>query len=182
VIRLLIKLPVVLVLVLTAVWAGVLGLSRDADSIATGGLESLAQAYPEGEERADFLRDWGVLPPGLARLAMGLGGWASPLARAGLLVARLHSGVVVRLLPVFVLLLVSGVIAGLISRERMRDQEGYASPTAAGVAHVLVGSGVFWLGLFSLCPLPVSYASLHLAGMVLALGGSLYTANLPLRL
>lgn len=181
-IRLLLKLPVVLILVLVIVWAGVLGLSRDADSMVSGGLEDLARAYPNGEERDVFLQAWGVLPPGLARLVRGLGGRASPLARAGLLVARLHAGAVVRLLPAFVFLLVSGVVAGLISRERMRDQEGYASPTAAGVAHILAGSGIFWLGLFSLSPLPVSYASIYLAGMVLGLGGSLYSANLPLRL
>jgi len=181
-IRLVLKLPIVLVLVLAVVWAGVLGLSRDADRLVSGGLGDLAQAYPDGEERERLLRDWGVLPTGLARLVSGLGGGVSSLGRAGILVTRLHAGAVLRLLPIFVLLLLSGVVAGLISRERMRAEEGYASPTAAGVAHILSGTGVFWLGLFSLSPLPVSYGSLYLSGMVLGLGGTLYAANLPLKL
>lgn len=181
-IRLLLRLPIFLALVLAVVWTGVLALAPNPEAILTGGLESLARAYPESAERELLLKEWGSLPPFVTDRLSGFGGRASSAGRAGVLVARLHLGVLVRLLPVFLLLVLSGVGSGLVFRERMRDAEGYASPTAAGVARALVGSGIFWIGLFATSPIPASYAWLYLAGIGSALGGSLYAANLPLKL
>jgi hypothetical protein len=182
VIRLLLRLPVALVLVLTVVWAAVLGLSGNPESIILGGLENLSSAYPESRARESFLSEWGTLPEGWTWPLAPLGGQASTLGRAGLLVTRLHAGALLRLMPVFLLLLVSGVASGLVCRERMRDGEGYASPTAAGIARALVGSGLFWMALFATSPIPVSYAWLPLAGVASGAGALLYVANLPLKL
>jgi hypothetical protein len=181
-IRLLIKLPIFLSLTLGMVWAITLASCGDPERLLEKALLELARAYPDPAERELFLRDWGMLPEGLSLLVPTLGGRALALLRAGLLVSRLHAGALVRLFPVLVLVLGSGVVAGLISRERMRDEGGYASPTAAGTSLVLAGSGLFWLGLFALSPVPASYATLYVGGIVLGLGGTLYAANLPLKL
>lgn len=181
-IRLLLRLPIALVPVLAVVWAAVLGMTQDPESIVSGGLGKLASAYPDPKAREDFLAEWGNLPPAWTRPLASLGGQTSALGRAGLLVSRLHAGALVRLVPVFLCLLAAGVASGLVFRERMRDAEGYASPTAAGVARALVGSGLFSLALFAASPIPVSYAWIPLAGVASAAGASLYAANLPLRL
>lgn len=181
-IRLLLRLPVALILVLTVVWAGVLGLSRNPESMVADGLGRLASAFPDQKTREEFLSVWGTLPAGWSRPLASLGGQASSLGRAGLLESRLHLGAVLRLAPVFLSLLAAGVASGLVCRERMREAVGYASPTAAGIARALVGSGLFWVALFATSPIPVSYALLHLAGIASAAGASLYAANLPLKL
>lgn len=181
-IGLLLKLPVALVLALTLMWAAVLGMSRDPESIVAGALEQLATAYPEKGAREEFLAEWGSLPPNWSRSVSSLGGQASTLGRAGLLVSRLHAGALLRQVPVFLCLLGAGVAAGLVLRERMRDAEGYASPTAAGIARALVGVGLFWMALFGASPVPASYAWLPLAGIATGIGGALYAANLPLKL
>lgn len=181
-IRLLLRLPVALVLVLTVVWAAVLGLSHNPESMVADGLVQLASAYPDSNVREEFLSGWASLPASWTRPLSSFGGQASSLGRAGLLVSRLHLGALLRLVPVFLVLLAAGVASGLVCRERMRDAEGYASPTAAGIARVLVGSGLFWLALFAMSPIPVSYAWLPLAGCASAAGASLYAANLPLKL
>jgi hypothetical protein len=62
------------------------------------------------------------------------------------------------------------------------DHSGYASPKAAGLGRGAVGQGILWLVLFGLSPLPVSFAWLYLSPAALALGGTLYVANLPLKL
>ncbi len=181
-IRLLLHLPIFLAIVLAVVWTGVLGLAPNPEEILSGGLETLAFAYPDSAEREFLLKDWGSLPSVVTDPLSHFGGRVSWVGRAGVLVTQLHLGVLVRLLPVFLLLVLSGVGSGLVFRERMRDAEGYASPTAAGVARALVGSGIFWIGLFAASPIPASYAWLYLAGIAMALGSSLYTANLPLKL
>lgn len=181
-IRLLLRLPVALVLVLTVVWAAVLGLSRDPESVVAGGLDQLASAYPESKAREDFLREWGSLPGDWTRPMQSFGGQASALGRAGLLVSRFHLGALLRLAPVLLCLLSAGAVSGLVLRERMREAEGYASPTAAGIARALVGSGLFWLALFATSPIPASYAWLSFAGVASAIGAGLYAANLPLKL
>ncbi|HLY74942.1 MAG TPA: hypothetical protein VKU80_12555 [Planctomycetota bacterium] len=181
-IRLLLRLPVALVLVLTVVWATVLGMSRDPESIVAGGLAQLTSAYPEFKARKDFLNEWGSLPGDWTRPLSSLGGEASALGKAGLLVSRFHLGALLRLAPVLLCLMAAGVVSGLVLRERMREAEGYASPTAAGIARALVGTGLFWLALFATSPIPVSYAWLSLAGMASAVGAALYAANLPLKL
>jgi len=182
VIRLLLRLPVALVLVLSLVWAAVLGVSRDPESIVTRGLAQLTSAYPESKAREDFLREWGSLPGEWTRPLLSFGGQASALGRAGLLVSRFHLGALLRLAPVLLCLMAAGVMSGLVLRERMREAEGYASPTAAGIARALVGTGLFWLALFATSPIPASYAWLFLAGMGSAIGAALYAANLPLKL
>ena len=88
----------------------------------------------------------------------------------------------IRIVPLFFGLLAAGVTAGLIFRERMRNAEGYASPTAAGVARALVGAGLFWLGLFALTPLGVSSAWIYVAILSASFGGLIYAANLPLKI
>lgn len=181
-IRLLVRLPIALLMVLTIVWAAVLGISRDPLSILRGGLERLASAYPGTRVREEFLAEWWNLPDGWSRPLAPLGGQARCLGWAGLLVTRLHAGVLLRLLPVFLSMLLAGVALGLVWRERMRKGEGYASPTAAGISRVLVGAGLFWMALFGASPIPVSYAWLPLAGMACGAGASLYAANLPLKL
>ncbi len=181
-IGLLLKLPVALVLALTLMWAAVLGMSRDPESIVAGALERLASAYPDRGAREDFLAEWGSLPGSWSQPISSLGGQASTLGRAGFLVSRLHAGALLRLVPVFLCLLAAGVAAGLVFRERMRNAEGYASPTAAGIARGLVGAGLFWMALFGASPVPASYAWLPLAGIATGIGASLYAANLPLKL
>lgn len=181
-IRLFFRLPIFLVLVLAIVWTAVLGIAKSPEGLVEGNLERLAQAYPNMVEREAFISEWGVLPSSALGQLSRIGGSASAFGRAGLLVTLLHLGGLVRLLPVFVLLVISGVASGLVFRERMRDAEGYASPTAAGLARTLVGLGIFLLGLFAGSPIPASYGWLYPAGIASGLGASLYAANLPLKL
>ncbi len=96
--------------------------------------------------------------------------------------SALHSFILGRVLPLSLLLLGAGVGAGLVCRERMRDAEGYASPSAAGIARALVGAGALCQGLFALSPIGLSCSWLYVAGVTCSLGAALYTANLPLRL
>jgi hypothetical protein len=181
-IRLIIRLPLVLAIALPLAWAGTLFLTGDPDAIMVQGIAGLAQAYPEEEVRgrlvAEAIRAVSLYEPRLPRL----GGDRSRQVHAGLLASAFHLEAVLRILPVTLILALAGVSAGLVFRERMRDLEGYASPTAAGLATGAVGAGALWMTLFALSPIPVSYGWLYLASAALSLGGSLYVANLPLKL
>jgi hypothetical protein len=180
--RLLLRLPIALIVVLGLAWGMVLGLARDPDGILTDGLGRLSEAYPRAGDRdlvilqaEKFSR---VLWKGLA----DFGRSSTPAARAGVLVAALHVVALTRVLPLYALLLAAGLVSGLIFRERLRDATGYASPTAAGLGRMLWGGGILWIGLFSLSPIGGPYLSLYLAFLASALGGALYSANLPLKL
>jgi hypothetical protein len=182
VIRLLVRLPLALGLLVPLAWAGVLlwgGGERPVLARACAGLEA---AYPSRADRdrllVEAVRATSAFPVPLE----GLGPERSGLLRAGLVVARLHLGAAFRILPFTLLLGMLGVSTGLVFRERMRIEAGYASPTAAGLGRGGVGAGILWLALFGLSPLPVSLGWLYLSPAALLLGGSLYVANLPLRL
>jgi hypothetical protein len=181
-IRILLRLPLVLAVALPLTWAGTLYTAKDPGDILARGLAALQEAYPEPDVRAGLvsraIRDVLAYEPGLPRL----GGDRSRQVHAGLLASALHGSAVLRILPVTALLALLGVSAGLVFRERMRTMEGYASPTAAGLATGSVGTGILWMTLFALSPVPASYGWLYLASAGIALGGSLYVANLPLKL
>src|SRR5579862_8706800 len=104
------------------------------------------------------------------RASAGLGGVGTPTGRAGVLVAALHAVVFRRILPLYLLCLGGGAVAGLLLRERMRGAKGYASPSAAGVGRVLWGGGMLWLGVFSLSPVGGPYVFLYVAFLASALG------------
>lgn len=181
-IRVLIRLPILLLFLVPLSWAGFFVWAGEPGSVVSGVLGSLANAYPESHEREAIVEEAANLSSSLARLLGRAGMGASPRMRAGFVVSAVHSVTLARVVPLFFGLLAAGVTAGLIFRERMRDAEGYASPTAAGLARALVGLGLFWLGLFALTPIGGSFASLYAAALALCLGGALYSANLPLKL
>jgi hypothetical protein len=181
-IGLLVRLPLVLAILLPLAWAGVLLHAGDELPLLGGAVSCLEGAYPSGVDREKFLAGAAhaaaTFPTGLA----SLGGDHSRLVRAGLVASMLHLAVVLRILPLTTLLAVFGACAGLVFRERMRIASGYASPTAAGLGRGAVGAGILWLVLFGLSPLPVSFAWVYLSPGAIALGGTLYVANLPLKL
>ena len=181
-IGLLIRLPLVLAILLPLTWAGVLLDAGDERPLLGGAVSGLDGAYAPGVDREKLLpgaaRAAARFPAGLA----SLGGDRSRLVHAGLVASVLHWGVVLRILPITILLTLCGACAGLVFRERMRIASGYASPTAAGLGRGAVGAGILWLALFGLSPLPVSFAWVYLSPAALALGGTLYVANLPLKL
>jgi hypothetical protein len=181
-IGLLIRLPLVLAILLPLTWAGVLLHAGDEVPLLGGAVSGLEGAYPSGAQREKLLagatRAPSAFPAGLA----SLGGDHSRLVHAGLVASAMHLGVVLRILPITFLLTLCGSCAGLAFRERMRIALGYASPTAAGLGRCAVGAGILWLVLFGLSPLPVSFAWVYLSPAALALGGTLYVANLPLKL
>jgi hypothetical protein len=181
-IGLLIRLPLVLAILLPLTWAGVLLRAGDELPLLGGAVSGLELAYPPGAQREKLLagaaRAPSAFPAGLA----SLGGDHSRLVHAGLVACALHLGVVLRILPITFLLTLCGTCAGLVFRERMRIASGYASPTAAGLGRGAVGAGILWMVLFGLSPLPVSFAWVYLSPAALALGGTLYVANLPLKL
>lgn len=181
-IRLLVRLPLVLALALPIVWALALGRAANADTVLADGLDRFRRAFPGEAPRTDVLGR--AAHPGqwlLARMP-DMGEGRSELLRAGVVTSALHLEATLRVLPAFALLLLSGVFAGLSLRERLRDHEGYASPTAAGLARIAVGVGISWLALFSASPIPASHAWLYASSILTSFGGALYAANLPLRL
>ncbi|HVR86946.1 MAG TPA: hypothetical protein VMU54_21665 [Planctomycetota bacterium] len=181
-IRLLIRIPIALVVVLALAWGWVLGLAGEPDRILRDGLGRLTEAYPRPGVRERVLLQAEKLSGKVWRTLAGFGGLRTPAGRAGVLVAALHAVALRRVLPLYLLHLAAGTVAGLVLRERMRDGKGYASPTAAGLGRMLSGGGILWLGLFSLSPVGGSYAFLYVAFLGSALGGALYVANLPLKI
>ncbi len=181
-IGLLIRLPLVLAILLPLTWAGVLLRAGDELPLLGGAVSGLELAYPPGAQREKLLAGAAHAPSAFPAGLASLGGDHSRLLRAGLVVGALHLGVVLRILPITFLLTMCGACAGLVFRERMRTASGYASPTAAGLGRGAVGAGILWLALFGLSPLPVSFAWVYLSPAALALGGTLYVANLPLKL
>ena len=181
-IRLLVRLPLVLAIVLPIAWALALGSAPNPEAILSDGLERFRSAFPADAQCADVLGRAGGGARWLLARMPDIGEGRSELLRAGVVTSALHVQATLRVLPAFALLLLSGIFAGLALRERLRDHEGYASPTAAGLAQVAMGAGVFWLALFSASPLPVSHAWLYGSSVLTSLGGTLYVANLPLRL
>ena len=181
-IRILLRLPILLVILVILTWVAVLGFSPSADAVLGGATRDLARSYPEAQTRARLGREAAALGAGLGPLVPDLGPGRSDLVRAGLLATALHSQMAIAVLPILLLLILGGGSAGLVLRERLRDAQGYASPTAAGLARAAIAGGLLWLGLYSLSPLPVSAATLYAASLAMTLGGILYAANLPLRL
>jgi hypothetical protein len=174
--------PVFLVLLVTMIWAGFFLLVKDPAWILAESQLDLERAYPEPAERASLVRRSAGASSWLIRQIPGGGGGSSPVIRAAFAVSALHSFILGRVLPLSLLLLTAGVGSGLILRERMRDAEGYASPSAAGIARVLVGAGTLTQGLYALSPIGLSSSWLYVAGVTCSLGAALYAANLPLRL
>jgi hypothetical protein len=163
------------------IWAGFLLLAKDPMWILAEGQLDLERAYPEPALRASLVTRSVQASSWMARQIPG-GGASSPLVRAAFAVSALHCFVLGRVLPLSLLLLAAGVGSGLVFRERMRDAEGYASPSAAGIARVLVGAGALYQGLFALSPIALSCSWLYVAGVTCSLGAALYAANLPLKL
>lgn len=180
-IRLLLRLPIVLLLIAPLTWAGILVLGSDPTVAVTDGYSRLERAYPQGPERELIVRRASTIGASLVGRIPGAGPASSARIRAGIVVSTMHSLTVATLFPFTFLLVAAGVTGGLIFRERMRNAEGYASPTAAGLGRAMVGLGLFWLGLFALTPLQVSFAWLYLALLSTSVGGSIYAANLPLK-
>ena len=180
--RLLLYLPLFLAIVLVFAWAGVLILSKDPGSLLAGGHADLVRAYPEEPRRLELLENSSLLYGRLAHSLSRHGAEASPSIRAGLRITLLHLAAALQVLPISMVLALAGACAGLAFRERIRDDGGYASPTAAGLARAVVWAGLIWLGLFALSPIEVAYGSLYLASLALSLGGFFYVANLPLKL
>ena len=181
-IQLLLRLPLVLAIVLPVAWALVL-LGNGAElALLQGSLSHLREAYPSETHRERLIGGATQAASLLQEQTPGLGGKHSPLIRAGLAASMLHLEAARGILPITLLLALSGAAAGLVLRERIRIGAGYASPTAAGLGRGVVAAGILWLGLFALSPVPVSYAWVYLTPAALALGGTLYVANLPLKL
>lgn len=181
-IGLLIRLPIVLALLVPLTWAAVLLVAGDEAPLLERTLSDLEAAYPSGVARERMLRTAIRNASALLARTPTLGGDRAPLVHAGLVVCGVHFGTVLGILPATLLLSLCGVSAGLVFRERIRMGAGYASPTAAGLGRGGVGAGILWLALFGLSPLPVSFAWLYLSAAALALGGTLFVANLPLKL
>lgn len=181
-ILLLLRLPLVLAIALPMAWALVLGTAAGPDQVLSRGLLELAKAYPAGpvrEEMVDTARGVGER----LRLQVGvLGPSKAELVGAGIMITGLHLGSTVRLLPFAGMLVLAGVVAGLLSRERIRGAQGYASPTASGLARLAVGTGLAWILLYSLSPIPAGEGWLYLGAGGTAVGSAVYTGNLPLKL
>lgn len=181
-IRLFVRLPLVLAIALPITWACTLLAVPSSEALLGDELERFRRAFPtEGPRRGTANRAGGGAAQILVRIP-DLGGTKAELLKAGVMTSALHFEATLRVLPATALLLLSGLCAGLALRERLRDQAGYASPTAAGLARIAVGAGVFWLALFSTSPVPASYAWLYASSVLISFGGALYAANLPLRL
>lgn len=180
-IRLLLRLPIVLLLIAPLTWAGILVLGPDPTAFVTEGYSRLERAYPQGQERERIVRCASSIGTFLGRRIAGAGTASTARIRAGLVVSIMHSLAVATLFPFASVIVAAGVTGGLIFRERMRNAEGYASPTAAGFGRAMVGTGLFWLGLFALTPLQASFAWLYMALLSTTVGGSIYAANLPLK-
>jgi hypothetical protein len=181
-IRLLVRLPLVLALALPITWAGALLATQSPEALLEDGLERFSRAFPaEGPRREVAERAGRGASLVLTRIP-DLGGARTELVKAGVMTSVLHLEATFRVLPVTALLVLSGLCAGLALRERLRDQAGYASPTAAGLARIAVGAGTLWLALFSASPVPASYSWLYASSVLISFGGALYAANLPLRL
>jgi hypothetical protein len=181
-IGLLIRLPLVLALLLPALWAAVLLQAGGELPLLEGCLSDLEAAYPARQNREKLLGPATRAASTFQARTPALGGNYSPLIHAGLLASGVHLGAILGILPLTLMLTLCGACAGLAFRERMRMGAGYASPTAAGLGRGVVVGGILWLVLFGLCPLPVSYGWVYLSPAALALGGTLYVANLPLKL
>ena len=180
--RLLVRLPLVLVIVLGLSWAGVLMLGGGPEAMLARSVRDLGRAFPGDPVRQLLLERARQDAQSLLPSIPDLGGDKSRLVQSGLIASGLHLDSTLRVLPVTGLLVLAGLCAGLVWRERMRYAQGYASPTATGLARASAGAGIFWMALFALSPIPVSHASLYLASGALSLGGMLYVANLPLKL
>ena len=180
-IRLLLRLPIVLLLVAPLTWAGILVLGPDPFTAVTNGYSRLERAYPQGLARDQLVKNASSVALSLGRRIPVAGPSSTAQIRAGLLVSAMHALSVMKLLPLALLLAAAGVTGGLIFRERMRNAEGYASPTAAGLGRAMVGMGLFWLGLFALTPLQASLAWLYVALLSTSVGGAVFAANLPLK-
>jgi hypothetical protein len=182
VISLLVRLPVVALLALSLAWAGVLALAPSPEAILKGAFEDLRVAFPDERERGVLERGAQGMSLSLVSRASVLGEDRSRLLEAALVSAALHLEGTLRVFPVGMVLALAGVAAGLVFRERLRDGEGYASPTAAGLARWALGGGMLLLATFSLSPVPAPWGSIYLAFGILSLGGGAYVANLPLRI
>ena len=181
-IGLLIRLPLALAILLPLTWAGVLLHAGDELPLLSGAVSGLELAYPPGVDREKLLASAAHAPSAFPAGPLSRGGDHSRLVHAGLVARALHLGVVLRMLPITFLLTLCSACAGLVFRERRRIASGYASPTAAGFRRGAVGAGILWLVLFGLSPLPVSFAWVYLSPAPIALGGTLYVADLPLKL
>ncbi|HXX92201.1 MAG TPA: hypothetical protein VEN81_01120 [Planctomycetota bacterium] len=171
-----------LALLLPAAWGGALLGAGGPARVLAGTLSRMESAMEGSRERERIV---GEAVERSARLGFpigGPGGEGKRLLGAGLVGALMGGSVVVALLPFTICFILVGVSAGLASRERLRDGSGYASPWAAGLGRILLGSGGLWLGLFGLSPLPVPLGWVYLAPGALFLGALLYAAHLPPRI
>jgi len=180
-IRLLVRLPIVLLFLGPLSWLGVLWHAGDPAVLVGDVFSDLGYAYPEPGERGRIVGESAVLARRAAGLLGRLGAGPSPQIRAGLVVSAVHERILVRTIPLLLALGAAGVTGGLLLRERLRNAEGYASPTAAGLARALVGAGLFGLGLFGLTPIGVGIAWIYGPLLAVSLGGLIYAANLPLK-
>ena len=181
-IRLFVRLPIVLAIALPLTWAGALVAAPSPEALLEDARERFRRSFPAEAPRREAAERAGRGASRVLARIPDLGGTRAELLRAGIMTSALHLEATLRVLPATALLVLSGLCAGLALRERLREQAGYASPTAAGLARIAVGAGWFWLALFSASPVPASYAWLYASSVLISFGGALYAANLPLRL
>jgi hypothetical protein len=113
-----------------------------------------------------------------------------PLPRGNLLprlrhlagVAGLRLAVSLEILPVLVPLAFTGIALGLAVRERSRAGRRHSSPTQAWFGKHLVVAALATLALFALTPLTLPYFTPWISAAALSIGGSVYVANLPVKL
>lgn len=179
----LIKLPIFVLLVALVLWVGWFALGPSGGAAFLRERERLSRAYPDPEilesrcRWADARGTWleGRFPPGPAAVRASLG--------EGLRAALLNLKVTLDILPVAMHLAMVGVLVGALLRERLRSPGGaYASPTLSYVGRILVQVGSLFIFAFALTPFALPFGWVYAAAGMVAFGGSLYAANLPLRL
>ena len=181
-ILLLLRLPLVLAIAIPLAWTWVLAAAAGPDPVLSRGLAELAQAYPAGPVREEIVGMASGFGESLRPRLAYLGPAKAELVQAGIMTASLHLGSTVRLLLFAGVLVLAGIVAGLLSRERIRHGQGYASPTAAGLARLGVGAGLLWTLVYSLTPIPAGEGWLYLGAGCTAIGAAVYAGNLPLKL
>jgi hypothetical protein len=88
----------------------------------------------------------------------------------------------IEILPVFLVSLVTSLLAGILVRERLRFGSGYASPTISFLCKRLAEGAILIFFLLSFSPFPLPYWTFYPA-LGATFGGTFgYAANLPLRL
>lgn len=118
-------------------------------------------------------------------------GWSEDLGRAPgpeaawamwRAAAAAQSSAVLSSLPVFALWTASGILAGLVLRDRVAAAGSYASPACAWIAKRATGAGLTAIAAFAAGAWRADPAVLHAVMLLQAAGWAAYLRNLPPRL